>query len=235
MGRGKLKFKGDKDIKKKKKKSKHSTGTSAENVAASTNTTGSAESISEHLTLATFSVPKVSTDLQPTSRKQISEAPVAQKGEGLISSSGTVLMGLDTQFNSTLNPGDAILVSVPTNKHDGNSSIREEMRIITMRLSETSASISSAFSTDLKTPVPFLYIAKPRNRRKDRIEKHKKDRSTKEEIERSAFGTYQGNQFVYRERTETGGYRIRREDLGGNATRSDLLSMRTQKKSDKHC
>jgi hypothetical protein len=40
---------------------------------------------------------------------------------------------------------------------------------------------------------------------------------------------------VYRERTEHGGYRIRKEIINEDATRSDLLNMRAKKKSDKYC
>jgi hypothetical protein len=115
--------------------------------------------------------------------------------------------------------------------------MREEMRVITMRLSDISASISSAFSNDLKTPCEFQFIRKPRDVRKERLEKEINEKQTKEEIERTSFGTYVGGgrELVYRERTEHGGYRIRKEIINEDATRSDLLNMRAKKKSDKYC
>lgn len=87
---------------------------------------------------------------------------------------------------------------------------------------------------------------------KERLDRQKKVRVEKEETERSAFGIYNtsggggrasekgdgdGQELVYRERTEHGGYRIRREVIrdGNRVTRTDLLDMRTQKKSDKYC
>jgi len=228
MGKGKLKFKGDRDSKKKKKKSKHSKTDHAIQKSAA----------AEQLAPSSASVGQYSTSSQPTSRIQkdpVSEGPVIQTGKGSIMSSGTVLMGQDTKFKSTLNAGDAILVHIPTQNKDGTETLQEEMRVITMALSDTSASISSAFSVDLKTPTSFQFIAKPRNQQKERMERDKKAKMSKEEMERSAFGTYRssgkdGKEFVYRERTVNGGYRIRREIVEEDTSRGDLLSMRTQKK-----
>ena len=236
MGKGKLVFKGEKQKSKKKKKSKHSVASSEESKIASLDSsnntlsgTGTNYQTSQHFQNGAESV----SASAPASIEQ----PKIRKGEGNITSSGTVLMGIDTKFNSCLNVGDAILVKVEAN--DGTSA-REEMRVITMRLSDISASVSSSFSHDLKIPTPFQYIAKPKNVQKERDEREKKERMNKEEIDRSAFGTYrsgdgQRKELVYREVTEHGSYRIRRETVDSNTTRSDLLGMRLQKKSDKFC
>lgn len=223
MGKGKLIFKGDKVKSKKKKKSKFS----SKDLDVVADTQRSAVGDSQVL----------EQKIKSTPQQQASSKPVIREGKGLITVSGTVIMGHDTKFNSCLNSGDAILVQIPSK--DGQSS-REEMRVLTMRLSDTSASISSAFSHDLKHPTSFKYITKPRNLQKERAEKEKKEKLTKEEIERSAFGTYKSGdssskELVYRERTEHGSYRIRRETVDSNSTRSDLLQMRSQKKSDKFC
>ncbi len=231
MGKGKLVFKGE--AKKKKKKSKHSKSSATSSSTIETSTSEAASSSTEsHVNL---NVPR-----NPP-RQQVEE-PVVQKGVGFVTSSGTVLMGNGTKFNTSINPGDAIIVEVPID--DGGkdcSSTREEMRVVSMRLSDVSISISSAFTNDLKTPTPFKFIKKPRNIRKEAMEKERKEKLTQEEIGRSAFGTYRSNnggkntEFVYRERTAHGGYRIRRENVEEDTSRSDLLSMRTQKKSDKYC
>jgi hypothetical protein len=227
MGKGKLLFKGD--SKKKKKKSKHSIKSS----------------ISSHVDESATTVAAAATVLETEvkkSQEQEYQAPTIQKGIGLLTSSGTVLMGHDTRFTKSINPGDAIIIQVPIEEPTGTSTTREEMRIVSMRLSDTSASISSAFSNDLKTPTAYKYIHKPRNIRKEKADKLKKEKTNKEEIERNAFGTYSGagggnagTEFVYRERTVNGGYRIRRENIQESVTRSNLLSMRSQKKSDKYC
>jgi len=223
MGKGKLKFKGEKDAKKKKKKTKHEVN---ETKPTTTTTITSADTLAHHHASLH---PKPSKPV----KQQSPDGPVIQQGIGRISSSGTVIYGHDTLFNSTLNPGDAILCDVPLD----NGTAQEEMRVLTMRLSDTSASLSSAFSNDLKNPTAFKYIAKPRDQRKERMTKEKNEKMTKEEIERTAFGTYGGGgkEFVYREKTEHGGYRIKKTKIQDDADRSDLLIMRAQKKSDKYC
>jgi hypothetical protein len=232
MGKGKLVFKGEKAKSKKKKKSKHSSIDSADlgqNVAVTKQHSNSAS----YQTLGSAQ----STSTQQQHQPEPSSGPVISKGKGKIASSDKVLMGYDTNFMKCLQAGDAILVNV-TSK-DGSSS-REEMRVVTMILSNTSASVSSSFSNDLKHPTAFQYIAKPKDLQKERQQKEKQQRLTKEEIDRSAFGTYKSGdgemqELVYRERTEHGSYRIRRELVGSKTNRSNLLDMRTQKKSDKYC
>jgi len=232
MGKGKLVFKGDKP-KKKKKKSKHSSSS-----AQASNQDGSLVSIPASQTHS--GINGTSLEQTPVSvqrcKEQPLKGPIIREGKGKITSSGTVLMGHGTSFSSHLNVGDAIVVQI-----ESDEGSKEEMRVVTMRLSDASASISSAFSLDLKHPTNFQYIPKPKNIQKEKDEHEKKKRITKEEIERSAFGTYKSGdgetqELVYRERTEHGGYRIRREAIDGrNCTRSGLLDMRAQRKSDKYC
>ena len=115
----------------------------------------------------------------------------------------------------------------------------EEMRIVKMRLSDISISISTPFSHDLTKPTPFTYIARPKDYEAEKKADLKRKRGEKEDLERLAFGTYSGknNQLVYREKTEHGSYRIRREvlDDGADVSRGTLLKMRTTRKSDKFC
>ena len=110
------------------------------------------------------------------------------------------------------------------------------MRVVTMVLSQISISISSAFTSDLKLPTPYKFIVKPRDARKERADRDRKANAEKEEVEARAMGTY-GNkgEIVYREKTEHGSYRIRREQTDVELNRSDLLSVRTKKKSDRYC
>jgi hypothetical protein len=245
MGKGKLVFKGDK-AKKSKKKNKHSL------LDSSSASLSSASSVHAIVGQSQSSLPLTqkhsSSSIDASSSRNntttaMPQQPVICKGQGKLTSSGTVLMGIDTKFNSCINVGDAIIVHVPTSsENNDDNETREEMRIITMRLSDTSASISSSFSQDLKIATAFQYISKPKNLQKERDERAKKDRLAKEEVDRNAFGTYKssgssggGQELVYRERTEHGSYRIRREVVDDNVCRSDLLDMRLQKKSDKFC
>ena len=108
-----------------------------------------------------------------------------------------------------------------------------------MILSNTSASISTPFSQDLKILTQYSFISKPRNYEEEARVRLKKEKELKEETQRCAFGTYKssvGNkELVYREKTEHGGYRIRKEILNTDVTRADLLDLRAKKKSDRYC
>merc|ERR1711862_519394 len=114
--------------------------------------------------------------------------PSIQKVSGKITSSGTVLNGYQTRFNKEVSVGDAILIYPKTKK--------QEMRIITMCLSDISCAISSPFSFDISEYIIFSYINAPSsindNKRKEdkRKEKLIKDQ---EELEKVAFGIYAGN------------------------------------------
>ncbi len=239
MGKGKLVFKGDKP-KKSKQKTKHSIVDSSSTSSVPVAAEQSQSSLQEPQYYSSTTAFDASSSRNTTTA--IPPQPIMRQGQGKLTSSGTVLMGIDTKFNSCINVGDAIIVHIPTNSENDDNETREEMRIITIRLSDTSASISSSFSLDLKIPTSFQYISKPKNSQKERDEKEKRDRLAKEEVDRNAFGTYKssgnsggGQELVYRERTEHGSYRIRREVVDDKVSRSDLLVMRSQKKSDKFC
>ena len=99
-----------------------------------------------------------------------------------------------------------------------------------------SISLSSAFSTDLRTPTPWRYINKPRNDAKERAAKAQKARREQEEVETRAMGTYGSKmEIIYREKTSQGGYRIRKEKATTEMSRSDLMEIRSKKKSDRYC
>ena len=124
--------------------------------------------------------------------------------------------------------GDALIVR--------NQNGSDEMRIMTMVISDVSASISSAFTSDLRNPTQFSFISKPRDDKREMAIKAEKARLEKEEVEQRAMGTY-GNkgEIVYREKTEHGGYRIRKEMTTKEMSRSELLAARAGKKSDRYC
>mmetsp|Transcript_34675 Transcript_34675/g.75891 ORF Transcript_34675/g.75891 Transcript_34675/m.75891 type:complete len:231 (-) Transcript_34675:300-992(-) len=230
MGKGALVFKGDKPkSKKKKKRSKH--GDTSSSGAPSDERHVGSPSASAAAVLGPSYASSTSAATPRTAAATAATATTAQPqiedGIGRISTSGTVVNGQGTRLLKSLRAGDAILVNIGG---------KEEMRVLTMVLSDVSAALSTPFSCDVKIPVEFRYIQKPRNVVKERADAAKKVKVTKEEEERSAFGLYgTGTEFVYRETTEHGSYRIKREKVDGNVTRGDLLERRTKKKSDKYC
>jgi hypothetical protein len=208
MGRGKLVFKNDeKSATKTKKRVKHYSHAAAAAVVLPATTPVTTTAVASSPSLAPSAhVPKV------------------MNGTGLIATSGTVVTGHETQFTRQLNVGDAVLVG-------------HEMRVVTMRLGDTSLNLSSAFSRPIKQPMAFQYMNKPRNAANEARVAKEQARDDAKLVETHAFGTYSSStELVYREKTETGSYRIKKVVLeGDNTTRGDLLEMRTKRKSDKYC
>jgi hypothetical protein len=221
MGRGLLVFKGEEKAKKKKKKSKLSSS-KKEDVAAAV-----AEKNERSQRNVADAAPPSSAKPGAGASKETAPVPQIKDGTGQITVSGTVVTGYDTRFGREINVGDALLVTIDR---------QQEMRVVTMRLSDISLNLSSAFSQNVTRPVSFQYIPKPRDKAREaaRAESDRVKRAAEEELQ--AAGTYgRKDELVYREKTQSGSYQIRREKVDQAATRGDLLNMRTKKKSDKYC
>lgn len=150
-----------------------------------------------------------------------------KQGTGTITTSGTVVYGDSTKFEKEISIGDAILCSV-----NG----QDELRVVTMRISNQSLNLSTPFSTNLKTPTEFHYIRKPRDAQQEKRDSQKKLETTQKEQQTHAFDLYGSETLVYRERTENGSYRIKHESIDSrDQTRGDLLIKRSKKTSDKYC
>jgi hypothetical protein len=264
MGRGQLVFKGE-DIQKKKKKSKHTSKHQNDvnnqqiiyddydgNVTSGQSEHVAAISSQEKPQSTPTQLNNTTTNSSSTNIPTTTTLPLIQNGTGRITVSGTVVMGYETRFEREISVGDAIL-------------IQNEMRVVTMRLSNISLNISSPFSTNFPRPVVFLYISKPRNVKKEASKQQQDAMKQANEERRHAFDTYgnnSNNEVVYRERTEHGSYRIKtmkvdleEEDTTNISTsnqqqqqqqkgsssssrglsRSDLLQLRAKKTSDKYC
>ena len=235
MGKGKLKFKGDVNKKAKKKKStsskKKSSGSSSGAIGGHASFADNDMSTQHQADTTATITNNNSLDSKPAAAavaQQQNEGPKISTGQGLITTSSTVVSGHGTSFKTELRVGDAIIVQ--------NEKGVEEMRVITMVLSSVSISLSSSFSTNVKRPSSYKYIIKPRNDKRDKARKIAMQKAEKEEIETRAQGTYGGEkEIVYREKTAHGGYRIRKEQASSDMGRSDLLAFRSKKKSDRYC
>eukprot|EP00937_MAST-01D_sp_MAST-1D-sp2_P006639 g6639.t1 len=156
-------------------------------------------------------------------------------GTGRFLSSGTTVQGRDTRFQAELAVGDALLVRHPT-------TLQEETRIVTMVLSQISISISSPFSTDLISAVPFHFVKAPPKLAADSIDAEQAKRQKRSEAEKQAFGTYAGGGAVgetitYRRRKASayGGYEIVTvQNTQGSLSREELLDMRCKHKADRN-
>lgn len=233
MARGKLVFKGEK-AKKKKNRSKNKSGLSgadkADDAAVATADGESAQRTGAAGAAAASAAinegDRGDADVADDTPTEVS--PQMKEGTGSITTSQNVCQGHGTVFKNQLRAGDAIVALTKAGA--------EEMRVVTMVLSNVSISLSSPFSTDLSTPTSFRYICKPRNDKKERAAKAQRARREQEEVETRAMGTYGGNQeIIYREKTAQGGYRIRKERATTEMSRSDLMDIRSKKKSDRYC
>ncbi|KAG2776795.1 hypothetical protein PC129_g16773 [Phytophthora cactorum] len=161
---------------------------------------------------------------------------VKVRGSGRLLSSGTTLMGqVGSKFLQELHVGDAIVIQHPT-------SLVEETRIVRMVLSDVSASVSSAFSSDLVSSTPFYYIKAPPEDGAQKEEEQEKQQKKRKMDEKTAFGTYaggteKGGQYTYRVKKSGayGGYAIIKEDANVERSREELLDFRAKKKGDRHC
>uniref|UniRef100_A0A8J9X7Q1 Uncharacterized protein n=1 Tax=Phaeodactylum tricornutum TaxID=2850 RepID=A0A8J9X7Q1_PHATR len=240
MGRGALLFKGDSKTKKKNSKSKHTPKTTPDvhctlsiGEGNTTSAVSASSSTSTTVTKQELSRSSINGEDEPT---PAASTPNIVTGTGKITSSGTVVTGYGTRFTKEIGVGDALLVSMT----DKKGQQQQEMRVITMRLSDVSLNLSSSFSESIRQPTEFQYIPKPRNVVKEsRMAKERAVQSKHEEAI-LAFGTYGSTnteELVYREKTEHGSYRIKRVQVqgSGKVTRGDLLDLRSKKKHDKYC
>lgn len=220
MGRGKLLFKGDDPKKKKKKKSKHNSSSTATATIPEADETPS-------------SVARLPQQQQQQQYASKPAAPQVVSCTGEITSSGNVISGLSTRFEREIVAGDALIVMVLDSK---TGKEQQEMRVVTMRLSNISLSVSSAFSSNVKHPTAFSVIRKPRDEAKQRRNAERSRLLNRKEEEEKASGTFGSTEeLVYRERTEHGSYRIKRAKVAEGAGRESLLDMRSKKTSDKYC
>lgn len=119
------------------------------------------------------------------------------------------------------------------------TTLAEEMKIVRIVVSNTSMSISSAFSSDLISTTPFRYIRAPKEA-KPATAAGGDEAARARSREDSANGTYASNggeKFVYRVKKEGsfGGYKIVTETTTSKTDREALLDMRSKKKSDRFC
>jgi hypothetical protein len=214
MGRGALVFKGE--TKKKTSKTKHS----KKDRSAGASVAGS------DTVVVVPTVPAVRPPAEPITKPV--DTPQIKNGIGKITTSGTVVIGHGTKFSEQIQAGDAFLITI--------NGI-QEMRVITMRLSDISLNLSSGFSQNMATPVSFQYINKPRDASSssNNVAEQREAREKALQEERHAFGLYSNQEIVYQERTEHGNYRTKRVKVDGEVSRQELLDLRTKKKSDRFC
>jgi hypothetical protein len=170
MGRGALLFKGEeKSTKKKKNKAKHQSWKDAIEqkevpTAPVTNTRHQyrLDRVVTHVAGGSSkrsATPATPAALAATQKSDAAAAlPTCQTPVGAITTSGTVVTGYETRFTRDVSVGDALIVTIK-----GSGGKQQEMRIVTMRLSDMSLNLSSAFSANVTVATTFQVMAKPKH------------------------------------------------------------------------
>lgn len=156
-----------------------------------------------------------------------SSTPMA--GEGQLTTSGVVVMGVGTNFSGELAVGDAILVTVFDRYRDLQS---DEQRIVNMVLGKTSLNLEAPFSCDVTTPASFMYA-----KRKPDVDALRAARA--EEKKRAKKLEAEASQVTYKVLKAGSGtwktWETRTETVAAGTSREDMLRRRASEKADRHC
>jgi len=150
-----------------------------------------------------------------------------QKGAGHLQPSGTIVTGTATTFLTTLSVGDALLVQNPT-------TLLDEMRIVQFIVSETSMSLSSAFTFTSSSTLNYWFIKSPKAVKTAAEIAGDKERDFKLGTD-CASGASSGNTVQIRVNDGHGSYKVITERVEEGTSREEMLGMRTKRKSDKFC
>ena len=143
-------------------------------------------------------------------------------GVGRIISSATAVTGTSTKFMDQIAVGDGILV-----QHA--STLAEEVRRVTMVLSNVSLCLSSPFSNDLVSTTAFHVIVMPKEKKMPaRISEEGNDANTASSGLLTTYRVRKGG------KNSSGNYYTITERVDGSMSRGELLDMRCKKKSDRY-
>ncbi|KAA0147650.1 hypothetical protein FNF27_06216 [Cafeteria roenbergensis] len=152
----------------------------------------------------------------------------AIEGSGRIVSSGQTVTGTGTAFVKELRAGDALEIVDPV-------TAKQELRVVTMVLSDTAAGLSAPFPHGLAEPTRFRVLriraAEPAGERSAggaSAESAAADTSFAGEYSAAA------GKLTWREKVG-GSYRERSQGAAPGMSREAMLEFRAKKKHDKHC
>lgn len=156
-------------------------------------------------------------------------APVMKKlkGSGTVAVSGSIVTGRSTSFKSQIRPGDAVILRNP-------SSGKDEMRVVTAVVSDTSLSVSSTFPFGGGSGFDYWFVNRPRHGDDAKDRDGLREGSLQEATDK-ACGVSKDGVVEIRVKNNSGGYKIIKEMVGEGLNREDMIEMRSKRKSDKYC
>lgn len=153
--------------------------------------------------------------------------PVA--GEGKLTSSGVVVMGVGTNFSADLTVGDTLLVTISDRFRNTQT---DEARVVNMVLGKTSLNLEAPFTCDITAPTAFMLIKRAPDVEALRAAREAERKRAKRLEEESSVVTYkvlkQGSGTWKTWETVT-------ERVAAGTTREDMLRRREAEKGDRHC
>ena len=155
-------------------------------------------------------------------------------GKGRLLTSGSTVYGKDTMFFRQVKIGDALLVKHP-------ASMKEEVRVVKLILSDISISLSSAFSSDLISNQSYCILKKPqlsKEAQEAQVKQEAQEKLDKQDnVSNSAYGTYgnTGSKITMRVKCGSafGGYKIVTVNADKKLSRSEMLDLRCKAKGDR--
>jgi len=165
-------------------------------------------------------------DDEPIEMPEWSADPVV--GTGKLTTSGVVVMGVDTEFTKELEVGDTLLVTVADRFRNTQT---DESRIVNMVLGKSSLNVEAPFTCDLTAPTTFMLVkAKPDIDaiKAARREQKKRQRAIEEDSKTVTYKVVDGGSGVWKK------WKTVTERCDG-MTREDMLERRAKEKADRHC
>ena len=150
-------------------------------------------------------------------------------GKGRLTTSGVVVMGVDTDFSAEIKVGDSLLVTVSDRFRNMTT---DESRVVNMVLGRSSLNIEAPFSCDVTSPTAFLVQKRAPDveaLKAARREERKRQRQAEEEesmvtykVVKQGSGTWKTWQTVTKK-------------VAAGTSREDMLRRRASEKADRHC
>lgn len=151
-------------------------------------------------------------------------------GVGKLTTSGVVVMGHETQFDTQLEVGDSLLVTISDRYRNTQT---DEQRTVNMVLGKTSLNVTAPFSCEVTTPTSFLLLKAAPDIEAIRAARRDEKRRARQAEEEASVVTYKTYKHGGGGTWKT--WQTVTERVEAGTTREDMLIRRQKEKADRHC
>jgi len=151
-------------------------------------------------------------------------------GSGKLTSSGVVIMGVDTNFTAELSIGDTLMVTVVDSYRNTET---QESRLVNMVLGKASLNLEAPFTCDITRPTIFMFVKKAPDLAALKAARAEERQRTKRVMAESKEVTYK----VLKQGCSGGASKwlTVTEKVKTGMTREEMLLKRVEKKADRFC